>query len=128
MATILSSTDREATIRLENGETCGVSVRYGGVRVRRSLLGLFNGPILFSECNSSNVTRIGLALNARFPDRSLPSSLGDSNLDAFVNAVMQCPSSDEIRTVFQQISQLSDGAWPPPLWWQPKTAEAAVSL
>jgi hypothetical protein len=86
---------RGATIRLDSGEPCLVSIARTGVRVRKSRLGFF-GPILYNEKNVYQAALTAQALDMLFPDRLLPPGFVDSVLSAFANAIMHCATCAEV--------------------------------
>lgn len=105
MATVIYFADpsnrrpgRGATIRLDSGEVCAISIAQIGVRVKRSRWGwtaLF-GPVLYDEKNLYKAATAATALHYLFPDSLLPTGFTDPNLRSFANAVMHCSNCAEV--------------------------------
>jgi hypothetical protein len=84
-----------ATVKLESGEPCRLSISQSGIRVKKSRFGLF-GAILYNETNSDiNAQRTG-ALAYLFPDPKFPDGISSPNLRAFVNAILHCSNAVEV--------------------------------
>ena len=67
-----------ATIELDNGDRCLISVAQAGVLVRshkkgwlNSILGSFLGPVLYSEGNAYQVAKTAAALELKFASADL---------------------------------------------------------
>jgi hypothetical protein len=88
---------RGATIRLDSGELCIVSLARTGVWVK-ARSGLF-GPVLYKEKDLYKAARTGIALMALFPDSLLPPGFTDPVLIAFANAIMHCSTCGEVSVL-----------------------------
>jgi len=97
-----------ATIELDNGETCLISVAQSGVLVRSykkgflsSVLGSFLGPILYSEKNVYRAAATAAVLDSR---HAQVASLKFQNpvLTAFASAVWHCSSAAEVAITLNE--------------------------
>jgi hypothetical protein len=88
-----------ATIELDNGDTCMISVAQAGVLVRSykkgfwsGILGSFLGPILYNEKSVYRAAKTAAALDSKYPTVA---SLKFRNpvLTAFASAVWNCSSA-----------------------------------
>jgi hypothetical protein len=90
MPRLVSSSEKDrcaATIELDNGETCLISVAQAGVLVRSykrgffiGLFGSFFGPILYDQKNAYRVARTSAALDSKCasPELEVSESFADS--------------------------------------------------
>jgi hypothetical protein len=117
-----------ATVKLESGEPCRLSISQSGIRVKKSRFGLL-GAILYNETNSDiNAQRTG-ALAYLFPDQKFPDGISSPNLRAFVNAVLHCSNAAEVSRTLNEAVQLAERkamrpfsefqVWDFPLWSLP---------
>ena len=100
-----------ATILLDSGDACLISVAQSGVLVRSyrhsffgGLFGSFFGPTLYHEKNVYNVARTAQALSTTFPE--VP-DLRCENLvlRAFGNAIWHCASPARIAITLNEIGR-----------------------
>ena len=100
-----------ATIELDNGDTCMISVAQAGVLVRlykkgfwSGVLGSFWGPILYNEKNVYRAAKTAAALVSKYPTVA---SLNFRNpvLTAFASAVWSCSSAAEAAIVLNEADQ-----------------------
>src|SRR5271165_5458021 len=90
-----------ATIRLDSGEPCTISVARVGVLVRKSRFGLF-GPVLYNEKNLYRAAATAKALSERFTRNLLPSGFTDPVLSAFANAIFHCSTCAEVAVTLNE--------------------------
>jgi len=99
---------RGATIELDNGDTCLISVAQSGVLVRSyekgfwgGLLGSFFGPILYNEKNVYRAAKTAAALDSK---NARVASLRFQNpvLTAFAGAVWHCSSAAEVAITLNE--------------------------
>src|SRR5277367_3368803 len=90
-----------ATIQLDSGEPCLISVAQAGVRVKKSRLGLL-GAILFEEKIVYKAALTAKALDFLFPDTLLPAGFTNPVLRAFANAVLHCATCAEVAAVLNE--------------------------
>jgi hypothetical protein len=96
-----------ATVRLETGEPCMLSLAQSGVRVKKSQFGLF-GPVLYNEKNAYiNAQRTG-ALAYLFPFKRFPDEILNPNLRAFLNAILHCHSAAEVCLTLNEAIQRAE--------------------
>ena len=91
-----------ATMKLESGEICIVSVAQSGVSVKSNrgkfaqlLAGLF-GAVLYREKNVYKAAETAMALDMLFPQKGIPVAFRNPVLNAFANAVWQCSTAAEV--------------------------------
>jgi hypothetical protein len=91
-----------ATIKLDNGDNCMISVAQSGVLVRTygsgfwdKILGSFLGAVLYREKNVYRAAKTAAALHSSIPQAK---SLQFNNpvLTAFAQAVWHCSSAAEV--------------------------------
>jgi hypothetical protein len=92
---------RGATIRLDSGESCLISVAQTGVRVKKSRFG-FIGAVLYNEKNVYKAAATAKALSERFPNSLLPPGFSDPVLSAFANAVLHCSTCAEVAVTLNE--------------------------
>jgi TPR repeat protein len=90
-----------ATIRLDSGEPCLISIAQGGVRVRKSRHGWL-GPVLYDEKVVYKAASTAQALSLLFPDSLLPSGFTNPVLSSFANAVLHCSTCAEVAIVLNE--------------------------
>jgi hypothetical protein len=90
-----------ATIRLDSGEPCLISIAQTGVRVKKTRFG-FLGPVLYSEKNVCRAAATAEALSERFPNNLLPTEFINPVLRAFANAVLHCSTCAEVAVTLNQ--------------------------
>lgn len=91
-----------ATIQLDNGEPCLISIAQTGMLVKKSRFG-FMGPVLYNEKNIYQAAATAKALSERFPDSLLPPGFTDPVLSAFANAVLHCASCAEVAVTLNEV-------------------------
>jgi TPR repeat protein len=84
-----------ATLRLDSGEPCLISIAQSGVRVKKSRYGWL-GAILYNETNIYLAAKTGLALDLLFPEKLVPITFQNPVLNAFTNAVWHCSTAAEV--------------------------------
>lgn len=98
-----------ATIELDSGEICIVSVAQTGVSIRSHkkgmFLGSFRGPILYRERNVYAAAKTALALSSisRAPNPHL--KFNNVVLNAFAKAVWDCSSAAEVAVVINEAAK-----------------------
>jgi hypothetical protein len=90
-----------ATIRLDSGEPCLMSIAPGWVRVKKSRTGLF-GPTIYNERNGPKTSKTAKALTFLYPNSLLPPGFTDPVLCAFANAILHCSTCGEVATVLNK--------------------------
>jgi hypothetical protein len=96
-----------ATVMLETGEPCLLSIAQSGIFVKKSRHGIF-GAMLYDEKNSYvNAQRIG-ALAYLFPNRLFPEVVTSPHLRAFFNAMLHCRSAVEVSVTLNEAIQLAE--------------------
>jgi len=90
-----------ATIQLDSGEHCLMSIAPGWVRVKKSRAGFF-GSTLYNVRNLRETTQTANALIFLFPDSLLPSGFTEPMLCAFANAILHCSTCDEVAAVLKE--------------------------
>lgn len=100
---------RGATIELESGEICLISVAQSGVLVRTFRKGLFGavfgsffGPILYKEQVVHKAAKTAMALSHLYPKQEPSLNFRNPVLGAFANAVWHCSSAAEASTVLNE--------------------------
>jgi hypothetical protein len=104
-----------ATIRLDSGEPCLISIAQTGVRVKKTRFG-FLGPVLYNEENVYRAAATARALSERFPNNLLPAEFSNPVLRAFANAVLHCSTCAEVAVTLNEALgavQSMGGAAPP---------------
>jgi len=97
-----------ATLQLDSGETCLVSVAQTGVLVKcyRGWFGRFCvsffGSELYRERNVYNAAKTAIALDKLFRENNLPVTLKNPVLSAFTNAVWHCRTAAEVAMVLNE--------------------------
>jgi hypothetical protein len=90
-----------ATIRLDNGEPCLLSIAQSGVLVKNSRFGWF-GAILYNEKNVYKAAETAMALDFLFPDNLLPAGFTDLVLKSFANAIWHCSTCAEVAVTLNE--------------------------
>src|ERR1700688_1132188 len=95
-----------ATIELESGDICLVSVAQAGVLVRSyrkgffgRIVGTFFGPILYNEKNVYLAAKTAMALSTLFPKQHPSLVFKNPVLGAFANAIWNCFSPGQVAIV-----------------------------
>jgi hypothetical protein len=96
-----------ATIRLDSGEPCLMSIAPGWVRVKRSRMGLF-GRTLYNVRNVQKTAETAKALTYLYPDSLLPTGFTDPTLCAFANAILHCATCNDVATVLNEAVTRAD--------------------
>jgi len=99
-----------ATIKLDTGEHCLVSIAQWGVIVRsyrsdsflKGDFGSFFGPILFEERGLYEVVKIAMLLDIEYADASSPLELKNPILYAFAKAIWMCASDEHVSVVLNE--------------------------
>jgi hypothetical protein len=92
---------RGATIRLDGGEPCLISIAQTGVRVKKSRYGWF-GPILYNERNVYKAASTAMALSFLYRENQLPAGFTDPVLRSFTNAVLHCSTCAEVAVILNE--------------------------
>jgi hypothetical protein len=100
-----------ATIELDSGEICMISVARLGVLVRfyktgrwNGLLGSFFGSVLYNEKNVYRAAKTAAALDTKYAQ--VPSlKFRNPVLAAFASAVWSCSSAAEVAIVLNEADQ-----------------------
>lgn len=96
-----------ATVILESGEPCLLSIAQSGIWVKKSRYGIF-GATLYNEKNVYiNARRTG-ALAYLFPVKQFPDGISSLNLRAFFNAILHCRSAVDVCTTLNEAIQLAE--------------------
>lgn len=90
-----------ATIQLDSGEPCVMSIAPGWVRVKKSRTGLF-GRTLYNVRDVHKTTETARALTYLYPDSRLPPGFTDRTLCAFANAILHCDTCNAVATVLNE--------------------------
>jgi hypothetical protein len=96
-----------ATIRLDSGEPCVMSIAPGWVRVKKSRTGLF-GPTLYNVRDVHKTAETAKALTFLFPDSLLPPGFTDPVLSAFANAILHCATCGEVAIILNGAIEEAD--------------------
>ena len=93
-----------ATLRLDSGEPCLISIAQTSVRVRKSRFGFF-GTTLYEEKNIYLAAQTGVALRDRFPEWRLPVTMKNPVLAAFANAAWHCSTTADVAITLGKTAQ-----------------------
>ena len=97
-----------ATIKLDNGDVCVLSLAQIGVRVARRR-SMFSSPVIYSEKDATRAARCGIALTVLFPEIAFPGTTRNPVLRAYANAIWHCADADEVtRTLYEANARVSD--------------------
>src|SRR6516165_8878303 len=97
-----------ATVRLDNGEACLLSIAVTSVRLKKGRFGVF-GPLLYKEKVSYRAALAAQILGFMFPDSLLPAKFPSNPvLRAFTNAVLHCPSCAEVAAMLKTVSDYTE--------------------
>ena len=99
-----------ATITLDTGQHCLVSIARRGVIVRsyrsdsflKGDFGSFFGPILFEQRGIYEVAKIAMLLDIEYADASSPLELNNPILHAFAKAIWLCASDEHVGNVLSE--------------------------
>jgi hypothetical protein len=95
-----------ATVELDSGDFCMVSVARTGVLVRTyrkgQFLGSFFGANLYKETDLYKTARTAMALAALYPDQEPQLTFSNPVLAAFANGVWQCSNAAEVCKVLNE--------------------------
>jgi hypothetical protein len=97
-----------ATIELDSGEVCLVSVAQAGVLVKARKKGRFaqllinRGAILYDEKNVYVAAKTAMALDMMFHNKTIPQTFQNPVLYAFANAVWNCPTAAEVAITLNE--------------------------
>jgi hypothetical protein len=99
-----------ATLRLDSGEVCLLSVARSGVIVRtyrgrfgRMMVSFF-GSTLYEERNASKAAAVGWMLFERYP-KAIPLTLRNPVFSAFLNAIWHCPDAVQVGIALNEASE-----------------------
>jgi hypothetical protein len=84
-----------ATLRLDSGEPCLISVSQKGVFLKKSRFGFF-GAMLYYESNVYKAAIVGRNLDFLFPEKIIPHVIKNPVLIAFVNAAWHCHTAAKV--------------------------------
>ena len=90
-----------ATIQLDSGEPCVMSIAPGWVRVKKSRTGLF-GPTLYNVRHVYKTAETVKALTYLYPNSQLPPGFTEPVLCAFANAILHCSTCGEVAVVLNE--------------------------
>jgi hypothetical protein len=97
-----------ATIELDNGDTCLISVAQSGVLVRSykkgflsGVFGTFFGPILYNEKNVYRAAKTAAVLHSKYPEAT-GLTFQNPVLAAFANAVWRCSSATDVAITLNE--------------------------
>lgn len=90
-----------ATIRLDSGEPCIVSIAQSSVRVKKTRLGFF-GTLLYQEKDVYKTASTARALSFIYPKNLLPPGFTNPILRVFANAIMHCSTCAEVSVVLNE--------------------------
>lgn len=96
-----------ATIQLDSGEPCLMSISPGWVRVKKSRTGLF-GSTLYNVRNAHKTAETARALIYLYPNSQLPAGFTDPILCAFANAILHCATCSEVAVVLNEAVARAD--------------------
>ncbi len=96
-----------ATIQLDSGEPCLMSISPGWVRVKKSRTGLF-GQTLYNVRNAHKTAETARALTYLYPNSQLPPGFTDPMLCAFANAILHCATCSEVTLVLNEAVARAD--------------------
>jgi len=109
-----------ATIELDSGDHCIISVAQAGVLVRSyrprgigALFGSFLGPVLYNEKNVYKAAKTGMALTSQFPDLHPELNFKSPVLAAFANAVWHCSTPAQVSIVLNEAMSTTGANKPP---------------
>jgi len=92
-----------ATILLDNGDPCLLSIAQVSVRVKRSRSGFF-GPNLYNESDLYKAARTGAALRVLFPVVTFPRTTRHPVLLGFANAIWNCRTAGDVAVILNEAS------------------------
>lgn len=100
-----------ATMELDSGEICLVSVAKAGVLVRsskglfsRTMVGIF-GAILYNETNVYKAVQTSIALDTLFVERPNHLTFQSPVLNAFANAIWHCPTAANVAVTLNTATE-----------------------
>ncbi len=95
-----------ATIKLDNGDVCIISVARSSIIVRSyrhgSLFGSFFGPILYKEKSVSKALNMAMNLAGQYPKRTVLPPFRNMLLDAFAHTIWHCSSAPAVRATLNE--------------------------
>jgi hypothetical protein len=89
-----------ATIRLDNGDVCVLSLAATSVLVRKRR-SAFSSETLYWEKDRSTIFRAVLALRVLYPTIAFPGKTKDRRLVAFANAIWHCDSAQQVASALK---------------------------
>jgi hypothetical protein len=99
---------RGATIRLDSGERCLLSIAQSGVLVKKSRFGWF-GTILYNEKNIYKAAETALALDLLFPIKQLSAGFTDPVFISYANAIWHCANCTEVAITLNEAVSKAKG-------------------
>jgi hypothetical protein len=97
-----------ATVRLDSGEPCLLSIAPSSVRVKKFRFGIF-GPMLYKEKVAYRAGLTAQALSLLFEDSLLPPGFGRNPvLRAFTNAILHCATCAEVTVTLNEAIARAD--------------------
>jgi hypothetical protein len=97
-----------ATVRLDNGEACLLSIAVTSVRLKKGRYGVF-GRLLYKEKVSYRAALTAQILGFMFLDSLLPADFPRNPvLRAFTNAILHCPSCSEVHKMLKTVSDYAE--------------------
>ena len=99
-----------ATVRLDSGEPCSVSISKGirgSVIVKKSRFGFFGSVLYKDKFAHFQALKTADEINARFPIDIVQADIGDPVLRAFTNAILHCSSCREIATTLAEVAAVA---------------------
>jgi hypothetical protein len=92
-----------ATVKLESGETCLLSIALTSIRLKKGRFGV--GRLLYKEKVSYRAALTAQILGFLFPDSLLPAEFPSNPvLRAFTNAILHCRSCVEVNAMLKTVS------------------------
>jgi hypothetical protein len=100
-----------ATIRLDSGEPCTVSIAANGARVKKSRLGALGLRLLYKDDNMEQAVLTAKALGILFKDDLFPLRFRNTKgelsqyspvLSLFTNAILHCSSCSEVAVTLNE--------------------------
>jgi hypothetical protein len=96
-----------ATVRLESGEPCWLSIAQSGVLVKKSRSGLF-GAVRYHEKVVYKNSLCGLALAYLYPEKLFPDNVCDLNLRSFMNAILHCHNASDVTQTLNEAIETAE--------------------
>jgi Tfp pilus assembly protein PilZ len=97
-----------AIIRMDDGDTCWITVSQTGVSLRKSTIKLF-GSKLYEEKNRYAVVKTAETLGLLYENDLTPAEMQTPVLKSFTNAILHCRSLTEAVTLLDEVSDYLQG-------------------